>query len=378
MPGHAAAPCENSPTLPAALALEAAIEASQVCVTIADMSRPDGPLSFVNQAFLDTTGYTHGEVVGRNCRFLQGPETDPAAVNAMGAAIAARRALQIDILNYRKDGEAFVNALHLSPVSDSEGELIAYIGVQHDVTEQRAARAAEQHRQKIEALGRMAGGLAHELNNLLQPLVTLPELVAQALPADACEARDDLAVMRSSAMEARALVADMLGYTRARPVDGGAINALDASRRALALITRSLNGEVSLAFEPVQAENLTIAGLSAPALQQVLTNLVLNAAHAIAWRGQIRVRLSAGPEGGARLEVLDAGCGMDETVRARLFEPFFTTRPAGQGAGLGLHIVFDLVRQAGGCIDVQSAPGEGARFILDFPPAGGIEHRGDC
>jgi PAS domain S-box-containing protein len=347
--------------------LEAAIEASHVCVTVSDMTVPDAPLCYVNQAFLEVSGYGRDEVLGRNCRFLQGPDTDPASVAATRAAIKAGDPLRIDLLNYRKSGAPFWNALHLSPVRSDSGDLIAYIGVQHDVTEVRAAREAEQHRQRIEALGRMAGGLAHELNNMLQPLLTLPELVAESLPHDAGEARADLQLMQNSAREARDLTLDMLGYARVAQEEAGIDDAGQAVARALALIERSLHGEVSVRTV-VLADDLAIPRLSQAALQQILTNLVLNAAHAMERRGEVTVSLSRNADGGARLMVADNGCGMDDTTRARLFEPFFTTKPPGAGAGLGLHLVFDLVRHAGGHIHVESAPGEGARFILDFPP----------
>jgi PAS domain S-box-containing protein len=348
--------------------LEAAIEASHVSVTVADMTAPDAPLCFVNQAFLETTGYARQDVVGRNCRFLQGPDTDPAAVRAMRAAIDAGEPLRIDVLNYRKDGAPFWNALQLSPIRASDGGVCAYIGIQNDVTEARAAREAEQQRQRIEALGRMAGGLAHELNNMLQPLLTLPDLVAEALPETAHEAREDLSLMVQSAREARDLVADMLGYARVAPGDGAALDAADSLSRALSLIERSLHGAVTIRQE-VRAEGIGISGLSHGGLQQILTNLILNASDAMDRRGEIVVTLSRGGRAGARLEVADTGCGMDEVTRSRLFEPFFTTKPVGQGAGLGLHVVFDLVQHAGGTITVESAPGKGARFILDFPPA---------
>lgn len=351
----------------AAHMLEAAIEASHVCVTVADMTRPDGPLTYVNKAFLDTTGYTHNEVLGRNCRFLQGADTDPTVIDAMRTAIAEGRPLRVELLNYRKSGEPFWNALHLSPVWSESGRLEAFIGIQHDVTEVRAAREVEQQRQRIEALGRMAGGLAHELNNMLQPLLTLPELVAEALPPDAIEARDDLQLMSQSARDARDLVSDMLGYTRAAPSDGDALDAATSIAKAVALIERSLNGAVVVRCE-LRDEQAAIGRLSQAGLQQILTNLVLNAADAMGRRGEVVVSLDRNVRGGARLAVSDSGCGMDEVTKARLFEPFFTTKPVGEGAGLGLHIVFDLVRHAGGVINVESAPGEGAKFILEFPP----------
>jgi PAS domain S-box-containing protein len=353
---------------PGASLLAAAIDVSAVSVTIADLTQPDAPLVFANSAFLETTGYRREEIIGRNCRFLQGPQTDPKAVAAMQAAISAGESCEVDLLNYRKSGEPFWNNLHLSPVFGSDGGLRAYIGVQHDVTGQRAAREAQAHRQRIEALGRMAAGLAHELNNMLQPLITLPDLIAASLPEDAAEAREDLDILLENARAARDLVSDMLAYSRTGYAVGAQIDAASALRKALPLIERTLNGAVTVRMEIDAPADLRIANWTQSHLQQVLVNLVLNAAQAMQGRGEIRVRLGTDREGGAQLCVSDQGCGMDETVKARLFEPFFTTKPIGEGVGLGLHIVHDLVRQAGGRIEVESAEGEGATFILRFPP----------
>lgn len=353
---------------PGASLLSEAIEVSQVSVTIADMSVSDGPLCFANTAFLRATGYSHGEVVGRNCRFLQGPDTDPNAVMAMRRAIAAGEPLEIDILNYRKCGEPFWNNLHLSPVFDPHGQLSAFIGIQHDVTEQRAAREAEAHRQRVEALGRMASGLAHELNNMLQPLITLPDLVSDALPASAQDAREDLAFMLASARDARDLVADMLVYTRIKPGSESVLDAEQAVRSALSLAERTLHGAVGVRLTVDAPRGVKIANLTQGNLQQILINLILNGAQAMNGRGDVVIDLGVAPDGGARLSVSDRGCGMDDTVKARLFEPFFTTKPIGEGAGLGLHIVRDLVRHAGGEIEVTSTLGEGSTFTLKFPP----------
>jgi PAS domain S-box-containing protein len=357
------------PSLPDLAQLHAAVEVSTVSVTIADMTMPDAPLSYANAAFLEATGYNQSDIIGRNCRFLQGPDTDPSAVRAMHDAICRGESLEIELLNYRKDGQAFWNRLHLSPVFDPAGLLQAYIGIQHDVTEARAAREAEAHRQRIEALGRMAGGLAHELNNMLQPLMTLPDLVEDALPDDASDAREDLAFMKASVCDARDLVADMLAYARTGSSDKGVLNAREALTKAAQIIERTLCGqvEVRIEFGP-GTDALEIAALSQASLQQILVNLAINAADAMDRRGTLIISLMREPRGGALIKVSDQGCGMDAATQARMFDPFFTTKPVGAGAGLGLHVVSDLVRLAQGRVDVLSRPGEGTTIFIHFPP----------
>lgn len=346
--------------------LEQAIEACDVSITIADLSRPDAPLCFVNQAFLNTTGYAREEIIGRNCRFLQGADTDPSAVEAMRVAISKGEALRVDVLNYRRNGKPFWNALHLSPVLDRDGRPRAYIGLQHDVTEVRAARLAEHHRQKIEALGRMAGGVAHEINNLLQPLISLPELVALDLPEGADQARADLDLMMQSARDAKALVAEILTYTRTAPDKDERLELASAIDGALGLVQRSLAGAVSVSFINVSSSPLQVAHLSRAALQQIITNLVLNAAQAMQHDGAVTIILRQ-QANDAVIEIRDTGPGVPAAVADKIFEPFFTTKPTGKGAGLGLYVVFDLVTRAGGAIALKSGSGAGACFELRFP-----------
>jgi PAS domain S-box-containing protein len=351
---------------PDAALLAAAVEASDVCVTIADLTTPDGPLIFVNRAFNEMTGYERCDVVGRNCRFLQGPDTDPEAVAAMGAAIKSGRSLRLELINYKKCGEPFWNSLHLSPLHGPDGAVRAYVGMQSDVTKVRAAAAAEQHRQRIEALGRMAGGVAHEINNLLQPLVSLPELVAESLPAEAVGAREDLRVIGQSARDARDLVSEVLTYTRVAHTGSRPLEIEAALSGVLELVRRGLSGRVEVVQQGKAPEGARIAGLSRAGLQQALTNLILNAADAMGGSGCVTVRLG-GDEASVTLAVLDQGPGVDPDAAARMFEPFFTTKAPGAGAGLGLYIVHQLVERAGGVVTLCAAPGGGACFEMQFP-----------
>ena len=351
--------------LPDASLLGQAIEACEVSITIADMLQPEAPLIFVNQAFLDTTGYSREEVVGSNCRFLQGPDTDPAAVQAMRDAIQKGESLRVDLLNYRRDGEPFWNALHLSPLRSESGRVRAYIGLQHDVTQIRAARLAEHHRQKIEALGRMAGGVAHEINNMLQPLLSLPELIAEDLPETAQQSRADLELMMQCARDARNLVSEVLTFTRTTPQAGEWLDLAPAIEDALTLVKRSLASTVSVTFVKDAGLHLAVEHLSRAGLQQILTNLILNAANAMGGAGNVTVELTERQDE-AVLSVQDDGPGITPELADKIFEPFFTTAQPGKGAGLGLYVVFDLVSRAKG--HVRLAPCEtGACFEIRIP-----------
>ena len=135
------------------------------------------PLVHSNRAFERLSGYSTAETYGRNCRFLQGPETERHSVEMIRDTIRAEKAATVLILNYRKDGSRFWNRLQLSPLHDSKGRLEAYLGMQVDITEDVDRIGTENQRQKLETLGRLAGGVAHELNNALQPIRLFSELL---------------------------------------------------------------------------------------------------------------------------------------------------------------------------------------------------------
>ena len=350
--------------------LRAAVEASPVNLTISDARQPDMPLIFVNDAFCRTTGYSRAAVIGHNCRFLQGSDTDPDAIARLRGAIRAGRSISVELLNYRRDGQPFWNYLNVAPVHDAEGMVTAYVGVQHDTTEERRAAETERQRQKLEALGKLAGGVAHEINNLLQPALAFPELILDALPESAAEEREWLGLIESHALQARGIVGDILAFARA---ERGCVAALDATERvgaALDFVQGVLPASVRIRRAGALADGRPI-GLFMGAdgeLKQILANLIGNAAHAMGLKGPVTVTLAPTAAGNAlRLDVVDTGTGMSADVCARIFEPFYTTKRVGEGTGLGLSIVYGIVQRWGGDIQVASTPGAGTRFTVVLP-----------
>jgi PAS domain S-box-containing protein len=354
--------------------LREAVDATDVGITIADPRLPDCPLVFVNEAFVRISGYAREEVLGRNCRFLQGPDTDPQILEELRSCVAEGRTFRGTLTNHRKDGARFLNRLHIAPVRAAEGEIVAFIGVQHDVTKEEEAREAVAQRERMEALGRLAGGIAHEINNLLQPALLLPDVISAELPADADDARSDLSTIVDAARAARQILRSFLAYTRgdaavAERVDcvggvSGALDLVEALQPAGATVRRvgALAGGASV--------GLIVA--SPAQIMQVLANLVANAVQAMGGRGVVivgveREDLSDGPH--ARLWVDDRGYGMEEAVRRRIFEPFFTTKGVGEGTGLGLSVVYGIVGAWKGRITVQSAPGVGTSISIHIPLA---------
>jgi PAS domain S-box-containing protein len=250
------------------------------------------------------------------------------------------------------------------------------VGLWTDITEIKRAEADRrrleaqlQHSQRLEALGTLAGGAAHEINNALVPVIALTKLVASHLPEDSRDRRN-LATVMVGAERSRDLVKQILAFSRKEEeerrresVDVGAV-LRDALQLMRATVPTSIRLEEEIAAVP------PVAG-DPNQLHQVIVNLVTNAAHAIGEaHGTITVGLRTDADGKAlRLSVADTGSGMDAATKARIFEPFFTTKEVGKGTGLGLAVVHGIIKDHGGRIEVESTPGQGTRFDVVLPVA---------
>ncbi|WP_209318722.1 histidine kinase famiy protein [Falsiroseomonas selenitidurans] len=363
----------------------AAIEMTRMPMIVTDPNLPDNPVVFANPAFQQMTGFAMEEVLGRNCRFMQGSGTDRNAVRQIREAIAARTDIAVEILNYRKDGVAFWNALFVSPVFGCNGELLYYFGSQLDVSRRREAEMALRRAQRLEALGQLTGGVAHDFNNLLQVMVGSLEMLRPLV-----EAADNPRVRRrhEGALEAArrgaSLTRQLLAFARRQRLEERPID-LNAALQGLAeLLQRALGGTgLRLRLAP----GLRPVRLDPGQLEAALLNLMFNARAAMPGPGEVVVAtrllpqaavadippedLAAAPHGFLELSVRDAGSGIAPAILDRVTEPFFTTREVGQGSGLGLAQVYGFVRQSGGHLQIESAEGAGTTVRLRFPALAG-------
>ena len=356
------------------------IDACPVSITVSDARHPDLPLIYANRTFQALTGYAEAEIRGRNCRILQGPDSDPEVLRTLHDTVARGARADVRVLNYRKDGSAFVNHLVLAPIRDEGGALTAYIGLQSDVTDEAKREAAEQQRQRVEALGRMMGGVAHEINNLLQPVTLMTEELIDRHAGDVDRAYLD--VILECATTARRVIGDLLAFSRPSGRKAEILPAQALLQDALVLIRKAVGPGVSIAVADAPCGLRVRADRTA--FIQILLNLAGNAAAAMDGSGVIGVGLSTGrmdgPRAGrdcVRIDVTDTGCGMDRATIERAFEPFFTTKPVGQGTGLGLSVAYGLVKEMGGEIILESAPGRGTCASVLLPAADGDPDHGN-
>ena len=265
---------------------------------------------------------------------------------------------------------------------DDEGNAIRRVGTIRDVTEQRAAEEREAelerqlfHSQKLEALGTLAGGIAHDLNNTLVPILVLSELLLRKTPEGSAE-REDLETIVQATHHGRDLVRRVLAFSRDQQAAKARVDLAAIIRQALQMLRPTIPATV-LIIEEIEDVPLILADPSQ--IQQVVVNLVTNAVQAIGGRmGTITVGLSTTTRSRSstgnftRLRIVDTGCGIDAETKNRIFEPFFTTKAVGEGTGLGLSVVHGIVTNHGGSIEVASEPGKGTQFTIFFPVLGPV------
>lgn len=341
---------------------ERAVGAAVVGVAVADARDPELPLTFVNPGFERMTGYSASELVGRNCRFLQGTDREQPGIGLLRAAIQEGRPEHVVLRNYRKDGSLFWNSITLSPVRNERGEVTHIVGMQQDVTEAYEAQARLLRAARMEAAGQLAAGIAHDVNNLLTVLQMNASVLAQSPDAMAVEIAGDLEMLSS---RAHTVIRRLLTFARGEASEPVALELGTFLTRLDHLIRPLLGTDIELVVLPPQ-EPVTVR-IDPASLEQVLVNLVINARHAMPGGGTLRVAVEPRADASVVIAVSDSGSGMTAEVMGRIFEPFFTTRADSGGTGLGLSTSRRLMREAGGDLEVRSAQGHGTTFHLVLP-----------
>jgi len=342
-------------------------------------SSPEGRFLSVNAAVVRMLGYETGAQV-LNLDMARDVYADAAERQRLVErdTYSDRQYDNVEATWKRRDGRLLTVQLSVRAVRNAAGRVDYYETFVRDVTDQRRLQQQVLQSQKMEAVGRLAGGVAHDFNNLLTVITSYSDLLLEDLaPGDA--KRDDLEQVRKAADGAAALTRQLLAFSRQQVVEPRVVS-LNTVVEGLQKILRRVIGEdieVTIALAP----DLESVRADVGQLEQVLMNLVVNARDAMPTGGRLTVetanvehdpeyardREAAAVRRFAMLAVTDTGCGMDEATKARIFEPFFTTKETGKGTGLGLATVYGIVKQAGGFIWVYSEPGQGTSFKIYLP-----------
>lgn len=345
--------------------LTTAVEQSVESIIITDV---EGRIEYVNPAFERVSGYRSEEVLGKSPRILKSGEHNPQLYADMWNTIKRGDTWTGHLINRRKDGTLYEEDARIEPVRSPSGEITHFVAVKRDVTDEYLLRKQLRHAQKMEAVAHMTCGIAHDFNNLLTGILACTEFVSRSLPDDAPQ-HDDLLRIQDCGRRASTLTRQLLGFSREQQLEPVVVDLADS----LAEVGRLLRRVVS---ESIEIRILAKAGVARvkvdPArLQLALLNLALNARDAMPDGGlltfELRETLDDPASGCVALVVHDTGVGMNDEVRRKAFDAFFTTKPEGAGTGLGLAVVREFVTESGGTISVASKPGRGATFEIQLP-----------
>jgi two-component system, cell cycle sensor histidine kinase and response regulator CckA len=278
----------------------------------------------------------------------------------------------------RRDGSSVVVRLSGRPVVNREGNVVSFEVMAENVTERRALEEQLRHAQKMEAIGRLAGGVAHDFNNLLMVIIGYTELLRENLPKDG-DQRGYADAVWNAGKKATLLTSQLLAFSRKQVISPRVLDLNAVLQEVDRMLPRLIGEDVQLSI--VQGANLATVKADPGQMEQVIMNLCVNARDAMPRGGKLRIetdtvridsdtarRIGASSPGTfVMLSVTDNGAGMDAQTQSRIFEPFFTTKEKGKGTGLGLATVYGIVKQSGGYITVESELGRGSRFDVYLP-----------
>jgi two-component system cell cycle sensor histidine kinase/response regulator CckA len=343
------------------------------------MAAPDGALLYVNKAWQEGTGYSADEIDRMQLVDIVHPDSLGHYHAVMERVLAGERLDHVELVFVLKSGGSITVEGNLS-CTFKDGQPSVVRGIYRDVTERKRVEEQLRRAERMQAAGKLAGGVAHEVNNMMTGVIGFSEFVLRSLEPDDPRRADVEEVIRAGTRAAD-VTRQLLAFTRQQFLRPEIVEINAVIEAMEKMLRRSLGEDkhLELHLSPLAGQIRADRGQ----LEQVLINLVLNARDAMTGHGRVSIETGisewdaayAERHGGVdiplgryvMLAISDTGCGMDAEVQARIFEPFFTTKSIGQGTGLGLSTVYGIVKQSGGFIWVYSEPGEGSVFKVYLP-----------
>ncbi len=353
-----------------------ALQAAANAIIITDH---DGRIEWINPAFTALTGYSSKEAIGKNPRDLvKSGVHDQAFYRHIWETLNSGEVWRGQMINQRKDGTQYTEGQTITPVKDAIGRTTHFIAIKRDLSEQ--ARLEEQLRQsqKLESVGTLAGGVAHEFNNILTAIIGYGQITLMKMSSDD-PLRQNIESMLKGADRAARLTKELLLFSRKQAADRKPVDLNEAVARVDKFLSKVIGEDIAYRTDIHDGTIMVLA--DEYQLEQLLVNLATNAAHSMPRGGELRVTTgifsmdaefvsSSGfgkPGEYALLAVTDCGEGMNEATQKRIFEPFFSTKEVGKGTGLGLSVVYGIISQHDGYISVSSEPEKGSVFKVYLP-----------
>lgn len=355
--------------------LSTAVEQASEAIVITDLA---ARIQYTNPAFERITGYSRQEAIGKNPRMLQSGRHDAAFFRELWSTLSRGEVWHGRFVNQRKDGQLFEEDATITPVRDVSGQIVNYIAIKTDVTREVALEAQFRQSQKLEAIGQLAGGVAHDFNNILAAIMMQAQLseLSDGIPEKVIE---DLQQIRFACERAANLTRQLLLFSRKQVIQPCDLD-LNQAVTSIGKMLKRIIGENVAIHLCLHSQPLLIHA-DAGMLDQVLMNLAVNARDAMEGSGKLTIQTAevvvgdknprphpdSVPGRYVRLGVTDTGSGIPPEVLPRIFEPFFTSKERGKGTGLGLATVFGIVKQHRGWIEVTTEQGKGTSFEVYLP-----------
>jgi len=362
--------------------MAAVIEQAGSVVVLTDLKRA---ITYVNPAFEAQNGYAAAEVVGQDYSILLDRDSEEGlrAARQLWQRLESGGFWSGIIYARRKNGTVVITATNAFPVINDDGKVINYATVKHDITHEREMEEHLAQASKMESIGQLAGGVAHDFNNILTVINGYAQIVLMELEKDS-RLWHDVREIEKAGDRAAGLTRQLLAFSRKQVIMPKALRANDEIAEMEKMLRRLIGEDIELEILP--AENLPLIYADPSQLQQILLNLVVNARDALGEKmsgSEKRIKIStsrtylddayiarhAGSRQGwhVQLQVEDTGVGMSKEVSDHIFEPFFTTKGVGQGTGMGLATVYGIVKQNQASVYIYSEPGQGTVFKIYWP-----------
>lgn len=352
--------------------LALAIEQVAEIIVITD---PEGTIQYVNPAFETITGYSRNEAVGQNMRILKSGKQDEQFYQQLWQTISSGRIWSGSLVNRRKNSEFYTEEVSISPVLDASGKIVSYVGVKKDVTAELEKEKEFQQAQKMESIGQLAGGVAHDFNNKLQVILGVAEMALSTVDP-ASDVHEDLTEISKAAKQSSDLTRQLLTFARKQAISPKVLDLNEVIENVLKMLRRLIGEDIDLLWHP--SGDLWPVKMDPSQIDQILANLCVNARDAINGVGAISIKTQnivlddafcsgntdAAPGDYLMLSISDDGCGMEKELLKHIFEPFYTSKAPDKGTGLGLATVYGIVKQNNGIITLDSVPGKGTTFNI--------------
>lgn len=368
------------------LKLFEAVKQADESIIITDTA---GRIEYVNPYFEQMTGYSKEEILGKTTSYLKSGKHNRGFYDDLWNTLKEGKTWRGRFTNRRKDGTLFEESAVISPVIDNNGKTVNYVAVKRDITQEQALETQLRESQKMEAIGRLAGGVAHDFTNSLVIILNSAQLIKRYLPATDATIHELADQIIKASEKTSSLTSQLLAFSHTHQLSSRIMNLNKLISGVEPMLQRIIGSQSSINID-LYHQPLFVK-IDPAQIEQIIIHIAVNAHDAMPNGGVLTIqvqKISLTPFEASQIEVnikdvdricgdiaiisiSDSGCGMTKDILSHIFEPFFTTKGSGRSTGLGLSTAYAIAKKHGGCIDVYSSPGHGSTFRIYLPIAEG-------